>query len=325
MQKDMEKSFTVLVSEASFSRYWQLNIGGRTSGPCSLKSSQLGARKWYACAHTRVYLDTGSHTQLSWPRLFIFTVWTSAVGSTVCVGLCSARASCACVLGVTAPRSAVWALNCAARSFTANIQLLISRERNLGFKNSKGLFDVFLHKDIACSGKFQNFGTSYICIYNTSLQLYCVAAATVFFFLILSGPLIPNIRFKKFSVVTFSRYRAGDFYTCLSKRCSHLIANIWFANVRFGRKLYQIKDNRITIQMYITTFSNRFSSLGEIDGNMREKGIFSTEIEMDYSFNHLGKIEIATMGPVSHFLRWVCTFTKKTSCYWRKSMNKFRR
>ena len=41
MQKDVEKPFTVLESEASFSRYEQLNISGPSSGPRSLKPSQL--------------------------------------------------------------------------------------------------------------------------------------------------------------------------------------------------------------------------------------------------------------------------------------------
>ena len=50
-------------------------------------------------------------------------------------------------------------------------------------------------------------------------------------------------------------------------------------------------------------FSNRLISSGEIDGNMWKKSFFSTDIDVDNSFNHLEKIEIATMGPVSNFSR----------------------
>ena len=52
------------------------------------------------------------------------------------------------MLGTTDPHQLFRLGTSRPGSCTANIQLLISRERS---QNGKGLFDAFLHQDIACS------------------------------------------------------------------------------------------------------------------------------------------------------------------------------
>ena len=68
------------------------------------------------------------------------------------------------------------------------------------------------------------------------------------------------------------------------------------ANDGYGRnflKLSQIKDN-FQIGSVVRVKSMEVCEKGHF---------FSTEIDVDNSFNHLGRTEIAKMGPVSHFLR----------------------